>query len=122
MKLTEVVVDFMELNALDDQTVAIPGEPGQNAADEEESPRTPDPEDAVLRFRRMRRTWNALTKAMETHGIGSKQALRNRRKLGDELCYRLNCTPAKVEALSSVLRNCMLEVKDRERSIARNIV
>ncbi len=118
MKLTEVVVDFMELNALDDQTVAIPGKPGQNAADEEESPRTPDPEDAVLRFRRMRRTWNALTKAMETHGMGSKQALRNRRKLGDEL-LQIKFTPAKVEALSAVLRNCMLEVKDRERSIAR---
>ena len=118
MKLTEVVVAFMELNALDDQTVAIPGKPGQNAAEEEESPSGPDYDDAIVRFRRMRRTWNALTKAIETHGLGSKQALRNRRNLGDQL-LQIKFTPAKVEALSATLRNCMIKVKDCERSIAR---
>ncbi len=118
MKLSEVVVAFMELNALDDQTVAIPGKPGQNAADEEESPSSPDYDDAIIRFRRMRRTWNALTKAIDTHGIGSKQALRNRCRLRDEL-LQIKFTPAKVEALSATLRNCMTEVKNCERNIAR---
>ncbi len=118
MKLTEVVAAFMELNALDDQTVAIPGKPGQNAAEQEASPSGPDYDDAIVRFRRMRRTWNALTKAIETHGLGSKQALRNRRNLGDQL-LQIKFVPAKVEALSAALRNCMIEVKDCERSIAR---
>ncbi|WP_424947311.1 RNA polymerase sigma factor RpoD [Candidatus Spongiihabitans sp.] len=118
MKLTEVVVAFMELNALDDQTVAIPGKPGQNAADEQASPSGPDYDDAIVRFRRMRRTWNALTKAIATHGLGSKQALRNRRNLGDQL-LQIKFAPAKVEALSAALRNCMIQVKDCERGIAR---
>jgi RNA polymerase primary sigma factor len=121
MKLTEVVVAFMELNALDDETVAIPGEPGQNAAEEEESPSGPDFDDAIVRFKRMRRTWNALQKAIETHGLGSKQAIRNRRKLGDEL-LQIKYVPAKVEILSSTLRNSMLEVKECERGIARYCV
>jgi RNA polymerase primary sigma factor len=118
MKLTEVVVAFMELNALDDETVAIPGEPGQNAADEEESPSGPDYDDAIARFKRMRRMWNSLTKAIDTHGLGSKQALRTRKRLGDEL-LQIKFTPAKVDALSSTLRNCMIEVKECERGIAR---
>ena len=121
MKLTEVVVAFMELNALDDETVAIPGEPGQNAADEEESPSGPDFDDAVARFKRMRRMWNSLTKAIDTHGLGSKQALRTRKRLGDEL-LQIKFTPVKVDALSSTLRNCMIEVKECERGIARYCV
>ncbi len=121
MKLTEVVVAFMELNALDDETVAIPGEPGQNAAKEEESPSGPDFDDAMTRFKRMRRTWNALQKAIQTHGLGSRQAMRNRRKLGDEL-LQIKYVPAKVAVLSSTLRNCMNEVKECERGIERYCV
>ncbi len=121
MKLSEFVVDFMELNALDDQTIATPGKPGQNAAEEEESPSGPDADDAIIRFRRMRRTWNALTKASDKHGIGSKQALRNRRKLCDEL-LQIKLPPVKVEALSAALRNCMVEFKNCERNIARYCV
>lgn len=121
MKLTEMVVDFMELNALDDETVAIPGGPGQNAAKEEESPRGPDYDDAMARFKRMRRTWNALVKSQEKHGIGSKQAMRNRRKLGNEI-LQVKFVPLKVEALASTLRNCMFDIKDCERSIARYCV
>ncbi len=118
MKLTDLVVDFMELDALDDETVAIPGEPGQNAAEEVESPRGPDPDEAVMRFKRMRRIWNSLAKSIDTHGIGSKQALRNRRKLGDEL-LQIKFVPARFEVLSATLRNSMYEVKDCERAIAR---
>ncbi len=121
MKLTDMVVDFMELNALDDETVAIPGEPGQNAAEEVESPRGPDFDDALVRFKRMRRTWNALVKATDTHGVGSKQALRNRRKLGDEL-LQIKFVPARFEVLSRTVKTCMAEVKLCERSIAKYCV
>ena len=121
MKLSDMVVDFMELNALDDETVAIPGEPGQNAAEEEESPSGPDYEDALVRFKRMRRTWNALVKAIDTHGVGSKQALRNRRKLGNEL-LQIKFVPSRFDALSATVRSCMDEVKECERGIAKYCV
>ncbi len=121
IKLSDVVVDFMELNALDDETVAIPGEPGQNAAESEGLPNSPDFDDAIARFKRMNRLWNSLHKAIETHGLGSKQALRNRKKLGDEL-LQIKFVPAKLDALASTLRDCMAEVKECERGIANYCV
>ncbi len=121
IKLSDVIVDFMELNALDDETVAIPGEPGQNAAESEGLPNGPDFDDALTRFKRMRRLWNSLTRAIETHGLGSKQALRNRKKLSDEL-LQIKFVPAKLDALASTLRECMAEVKECERGVANYCV
>ncbi len=121
MKLSDVVVDFMELNALDDETVAIPGEPGQNAAESEGLPNSPDFDDAIIRFKKMVRIWNSLNKAIETHGLGSRQALRNRKRLSDEL-LQIKFVPAKLDILASTLRNCMAEVKECERGIAKYCV
>ena len=121
MKLTDMVVDFMEIDALDDETVAIPGEPGQNAAEEEASPSGPDFDDAIVRFKRMRRIWKAQEKAMETHGIASKQVFRNRRKLGDEL-LQIKFVPVRFEVLSGTVKACMGEVKSCERNIAKYCV
>ena len=118
MKLSEMVVDFMALGALDDETVALPGEPGQNAATEQESPSGPDSADALVRFQRMRRGWKSLIYAIETHGISSKQALRCRRRLGNEL-LQIKFVPAKFEVLSASLKSCMDEVKDCERNITK---
>ncbi|MEM7193820.1 MAG: RNA polymerase sigma factor RpoD [Pseudomonadota bacterium] len=121
MKLTDMVVDFMELDALDDETVAIPGEPGQNAAEEEESPSGPDPEDAVVRFKRMRRAWKSLEMAIEKHGMGSKQVAKNRQKLGDEL-LQIKFVPAKFEIIANTLRRTMDEIRTSERRIAQYCV
>jgi RNA polymerase primary sigma factor len=121
MKLTEMVVDFMELDALDDETVAIPGEPGQNAAEEEESPSGPDYDDAIVRFRRMRRTWRALENAWEKHGVDSRLATKNRRKLGDEF-LQMKFVPVKLEMFSATLRNSMDEIRGHERKIAKYCV
>ena len=117
IKLTDIIVDFMALNALDDETVAIPGAPGQNAAKKEEAPSGPDLADAITRFKRMRRTWRALERAWEKHGFDSKLALKNRRKLGDEF-LQMKFVPARLEVLSSTLRNSMDEVRGCERKIA----
>ena len=120
-KLSDVIVDFMELDALDDETVAIPGEPGQNAQEEEDSPSGPDYDDALVRFKRMRRTWKALEAAWEKHGIDSKQALRNRQKLGDEL-LQMKFVPAKFETLAAELRDSMSEIRSCERKITKYCV
>ena len=122
MKLTEVVVDFIALDALDDMTVSAPGGPGQNAAKKaEEMPTGPDMLDAIARFKRMRRTWRSLERAWDAHGLGSKQALRLRRKLGDEF-LQMKIVPAKLELLSATLRVSMDEVRRYEREIAKYCV
>ena len=122
IKLTDVVVDFMALNALDDQTVAIPGGPGQNAARKEaEPPRGPELSDAISRFRRMRRTWRALETAWRKQGFDSKKALKSRRKLSDEF-LQMKFVPVKLEMFSSTLRDSMDEVNRHERKIAQYCV
>ncbi len=121
MKLSEVVVDFMELNALDDETVATPGEPGQNAAEVEEGPSGPDYEEAIERFKRMRKIWKLLENAWAKNGIDSKLALKHRKALGDEL-LQIKFVPAKFEIITATLRNSMDEVRLCERSIAKYCV
>ena len=117
MKLTEVVSDFMALNALDDETVATPGKPGQSAAKkEEEASNGPDLKDAAARFKRMRRYWRSLGSAWKRHGFDSRQALKNRKKLGDEF-LQMKFVPAKLETLSSTLRDSMDELRRHERRI-----
>ena len=122
IKLTDIIVDFMELNALDDETVAIPGGPGQNAAKKaQEAPGGPDLADAIARFRRMRRTWRALENAWQKYGFESKQALKNRKKLGDEF-LQMKFVPARLEVLATTLRDSMDEVRQHERQIAKYCV
>jgi len=116
-KLTDLIVDFMALNALDDQTIATPGAPGSSAAKKQASPPTgPDLEDAIMRFRRMRRTWNALENALENHGYDHKLVLRNRTKLGNEF-LQFKFVPVQVDAFAKTLRKSMEEVRRHERAI-----
>ncbi|MDA7967698.1 MAG: RNA polymerase sigma factor RpoD [Gammaproteobacteria bacterium] len=118
MKLTDLMVDFMALDALDDETVATPGAPGANAAKKEASPpKGPDIKEALERFRRMRRTWGALNKAWEKDGYDGKLALKNRRKLGDEF-LQFKFTPIQVERFAKMLSGSMDEVRLHERAIA----
>ena len=121
MKLSDVVVDFMELDALDDETVATPGEPGQNAAEVEEGPSGPDYEEAVERFKRMRKTWKLLENAWAKNGIDSKLALKHRKSLADEL-LQIKFVPSKFEEITATLRNSMDEVRMCERGIAKYCV
>ena len=121
MKLSDLVVDFMELNALDDETVAIPGEPGQNAAEVEEGPNGPDYEEAIERFKRMRKIWKLLENAWLKNGIDSPLALKHRKALGDEL-LQIKFVPAKFEMITATLRNSMDEIRKCERNIAKYCV
>jgi len=123
MKLTELIVAFMALDALDDETVAEPGKPGQSAAQkaEEAAQGGPDLSDAVARFRRMRRTWRALENTWQKHGVDSKQAERHRRKLGDEF-LQMKLTPVQLVMLSNTLRDSMEQVRHHEHRIARYCV
>ncbi len=121
MKLTDMVVDFMELNALDDETVATPGEPGQNAVEAEESPSGPDYDEAMERFKRMRKIWKLLENAWEKGGIDSKLALKHRQALSDEM-LQIKFVPARLEQITSTLRDSMDEVRLCERGVAKYCV
>lgn len=121
MKLSDVIVDFMELDALDDETVAIPGGPGQNAVEAGEGPIGPDFEEALERFKRMRKTWRLLENAWAKNGVNSRLAFKHRRTLGDEL-LQIKFVPAKFETITATLRDSMDEVRMCERNIAKYCV
>ncbi|MGR3914521.1 MAG: RNA polymerase sigma factor RpoD [Gammaproteobacteria bacterium] len=117
MKLTELMVDFIALDALDDQTISMPGAPGANAAKKQASPPTgPDLEDAIVRFRRMRRAWNALEQALEKRGCDHKLALKNRTTLGNEF-LQFKFIPVQVELFATTLRKSINEVRHHESAI-----
>ncbi len=121
LKLSEVVMNFMELDALDDETVATPGAPGQNASDEEGVPSGPDLDEALVRFRRMRHIWALLQKAWVRNGIASQLAGKHRRALADEI-LQIKWVPAKFEEMTATLRKSMDEVRQYERHIHRYCV
>lgn len=121
MKLSELVVDFMALDALDDETVATPGLPGQNASEAEEGPKGPDFEEAIGRFKRMRKSWRLLEKAWAKKGIDSPLAHKRREALRDQL-LQIKFVPAKFETIIATLRNSMNEVRKCEHSIGKYCV
>ena len=121
MKLTDMIVDFMELDALDDETVATPGEPGQNAADAEEGPSGPDPEEAFERFKKMRKIMKLLENAQSKNGFDSKLAMKHRQAMSDEM-LQIKYVPARFEEIISTLRGSMDEVRFCERNIAKYCV
>ncbi|MGR3915142.1 MAG: sigma-70 family RNA polymerase sigma factor [Gammaproteobacteria bacterium] len=103
MELSDLIVDFMTLDAL--------------AAKKQASPPTgPDLEDAIVRFRRMRRTWNALEHALEKHGYDHELALRNRTTLGNEF-LQFKFIPVQVELFATTLRKSINEVRHHESAI-----
>ena len=122
MKLSDIIVGFMALDALDDETVAAPGKPGQNAARKAaEAAKGPKLHEAVERFKRMRRAWRSLESAWSKHGYDSRPALNQRQKLSDEF-LQMKFTPAKLEMLSNTLYESMKEVRECEKHIARYCV
>ncbi len=121
LKLSDVVVDFMELDALDDETVATPGEPGQNASEEEDGPSGPDYGEAMRRFKRIRRAWVLLQNAWERHGFDHKLAHKHRATLAREF-LQIKFVPARFEELTATLRDSMDEVRRCERNIRRYCV
>ena len=69
----------------------------------------------------MRRTWRALETNQAKYGLGSKQALKNRRTLGDEL-LQMKFVPVKFDELADTVRRSMDAVKQCERAIAKYCV
>jgi len=120
MKLTELVVGFHDWESYHDETVATPGEPGQNAS-EQEMATGPDPDEARRRFTKIKRSLKSMENAIEKHGLSSKQVLKIRERLGNELIL-IRFVPARLEEMANALKACMNELKTCERGIKKYCV
>jgi len=120
MKLTDLVVGFHDWESYKDETVATPGEPGQNAS-EQEMATGPDPQEAKRRFNKIKRSLKSMENAIEKHGLSSKRVLNIRKRLGDQLIL-IRFVPARLEEMAGALKACMEELKTCERGIKKYCV
>lgn len=120
MKLTELVVSFMDWESFYDETVATPGEPGQNAS-EQEMATGPDIGEARRRFKKIKRSLASIENSIKKYGVKSKRVLNIRKRLGDEMIL-IRFVPARLEEMSNALKACMDELKVCERGIRKYCV
>ena len=119
LKLTDVLSAFIDPNAEEEEIPQPrPPEESNDSNDDAEDlgPTGPDPEEAKARFSKLKRTYNRLLKAMETHGSDSKQALNIRESISEQI-LEIKLVPKLVDRLTSNLREVVARVRAHERSI-----
>ena len=127
-RLNDVVVGFGDRDAppvpAPRSTVADKDKEGgdkqaASTTDEEEVVDTgPTVEDADARLRSLRKTFDRLIAAQGRHGAKSKRAVTLRDKLVEEF-LEIRLTPKVVDALSSLLRKDIEQLREHERAVLR---
>jgi len=129
MRLTDVVVDFIDPNAKAEPLPQIlsdeEGVSGESAKpkDEEESEDGgteedvgPDREEALRRFARIRKLHASLAKAMEKNGFGTPEAQRAQKKLTDEF-LQIKFVAKQINRLVEDVRGLVEHARDQEKII-----
>ncbi len=123
MRLTDLLVAFIDPNAEIDPNPVQSGsaaqkKEGDEEEEEEEKPvdTGPDMDEAIERFKSMKKLHNRHAKALETHGFDSKQA----RKIQADLVLGLmeiKFVPKIIEALWEMIRIQVETVRGHEKAI-----
>ncbi len=124
MRLTDLLVAFIDPNAEIDPNPVQSGSAAQKSEDEEDEAEEeekpvdtgPDMDEAIERFKAMRKLHNRHAKALATHGFDSKQA----RKIQAELVVGLmeiKFVPKIIEALWEMIRIQVETVRGHEKAI-----
>ncbi|HEC13185.1 MAG TPA: RNA polymerase sigma factor RpoD [Acidiferrobacteraceae bacterium] len=121
MRLTDLIVDFIDPNAPDEVPIPVPIKRDQIEAakqekKEEEVDLGPDPEEAVKRFKRIRKYYNGLVKTLSRGGLNSNECIKLQTKLAKEL-IEIKFVPKQIDRLSEQVRNIVDQVRFRERAI-----
>ena len=131
MRLTDLVVDFVDPNA-EEAPIPEPRQPGAAGAvtakasddkdedeDDDEAAEEelgPDPEEAGKRFTRIRKSYASMVRATDRYGVGCKQAKRHQDKLAREF-LEIKFLPRQVDAIAEQIRELVDQVRARERAI-----
>ena len=124
MRLTDLLVAFIDPNAEIDPNPVQSGSAAKKKDDDEEEEEEeekvvdtgPDMDEAIERFKAMKKQHNRHAKALETHGFDSKQA----RKIQAELVVGLmeiKFVPKIIEALWEMVRIQVETVRSHEKAI-----
>jgi len=129
MRLTDLVVDFIDPNAkdvplpeihADDEGVSVgAGKPkddeeGEEGATEEDT--GPDRDEALRRFARIRKLHASLAKALDKNGFGTPEALRSQKKLTEEF-LEIKFVAKQINRLVEDVRALVEHARDQEKII-----
>ena len=123
LKLTELVVGFVDLATLEDEEIPQPGNPADSDSDDESdntssAPAGPDAAEAKERFERIRKAMKSLERCQAKYGLGAPQMEKHQTKLSNELMeFRL--VPRQIDYLSQVMREIVDEVRLIEKAIVK---
>ena len=123
MKLTELLVGFVDLAALETEEIpqpVIPGSDNNSGSDDDNAnnvPQGPDPEEAKERFDRIRKGLKSMERCQSRYGLGAPQMEKHQEKLSLEM-MEIRLVPRQTEYLSAVMR----EIVDEVRSIEKQII
>jgi len=121
MKLTELLVGFIDLNELDAE-IPEPVMPDSGDDDNDDSasagPQGPDPAEFKERFERIRKGLKSLERCRTRYGIGAPQMEKHQAKLSTEL-MEIRLVPRQIDYLSQVMREIVDEVRKLEKEITK---
>ena len=121
MKLTELLVGFIDLNELDAE-IPEPVMPGSSDSDDDDNanagPQGPDPAEFKERFERIRKGLKSLERCRTRYGIGAPQMEKHQAKLSTEL-MEIRLVPRQIDYLSQVMREIVDEVRKLEKEIIK---
>ncbi|MGB1612888.1 MAG: RNA polymerase sigma factor RpoD [Arenicellales bacterium] len=136
LKLTELVVGFVDLAALEDEEIPQPNNAANNDSSSNDdsnsdsdsdsddddntssAPAGPDAAEAKERFERIRKGLKSLERCQARYGLGAPQMEKHQTKLSNELMeFRL--VPRQIDYLSQVMREIVDEVRLIEKAIVK---
>ncbi len=120
MRLSDLLVDFIDPNAVD-VPIPRPSAPKEATAakdsdDDEEEDTGPDREEALARFARIRKHHKGLIKALEKKGLGSPEAAKLQAKLVDEF-LQIKFVLKQIQRLVESVRALVDDVRWQEKAI-----
>ena len=130
MRLTDLVVDFVDPDAVDEPPPEMLGDEGRGAAaddaDEEneedggggtaDEEGGPDREEAIARFARIRKLHANLTKVLEKKGFDGPEVTRIQRKLADEF-LQIKFVSKQINRLVEQVRSLVDQAREQEKII-----
>ena len=114
-KLTDILTGYIDPNAVEEE-IPQPKQASADDDDEEEVDTGPDPEEAIARYKKIRRTHKRLLTASIKHGSSSPQAQKIRDNVVGQF-LEIKLTPKLTDRLTMGLREVIERIRSNERTI-----
>ena len=119
MKLPELLVGFIDPNAIEEEIIPAGGVRQADSDDSEDAgPQGPDPVEAKERFARIRKGYKSLVRARDRYGIGAPQLQKHQKKLSAEL-LEIRLAPKQIDYLSLIMRVIVDDVRQLEKQVTQ---